>query len=74
MSSSVRLILILAVIAVSLSGWVWGFKHWQVASGAKFSDDELDMINLQDQLTEVMAENERLAAAVRELTEKAEGK
>lgn len=62
----------LVLLAVAVSGWLFGW-HWrQVASGGKPTHDEKLIIQLQDQLDAARAENERLTGQLRSFEEGAE--
>ena len=70
-------LVILLLVALAISGWLYGV-HWKrVASGDLFSSDDKLMIRLQDQirsLTETNASlSERLKSYAGESSEEAEG-
>ena len=67
---SLRILILLIGLAITASGWIWGLQFKQVADGAKFSDDERFLIELQDQLERLTEENEKLSAKLRELEAK----
>lgn len=71
-SSPAQTLLLLLLAGVSLAGWLYGV-HWKrVASGDLFTQDEMRLIRLQDQIGALTEENERLHQRVRELTGGAE--
>ena len=61
---------VLGGVAVAASGWIWGFHHYQIASGAKFSDDERLLFIVRDELEKMEAENALLRAKLKELMSK----
>lgn len=67
-TNSVQLLIILGGIAVAASGWIWGFHYYQIASGAKFSEDEKQFFSLQNQLEQRDEENALLRKKLEELT------
>lgn len=60
-------LLILVLAAVAVSGWFYGVQWKQVAAGADTTHQEKLLIDLQDQLDRMRAENERLTARIHEL-------
>ncbi len=65
---SIQLLIILGGIAVAASGWIWGGHYYQIASGAKFSDDEKQFFSLQNQLEQRDKENALLREKLEELS------
>lgn len=64
--SPVHLLLMLLAGAVAVSGWFYGW-HWKrVATGEEPTQEEALIIQLQDQLNLLRAENDRLSGQLRE--------
>lgn len=60
-------LLLLVLAGATIAGWSYGL-HWKrVASGELFTSDERLMIRLQDQISALTEENERLHGRIREL-------
>ena len=60
-----QLLLILLLAAVAVSGWIYGW-HWkQVAVGTKATHEERLLMELQDQLDLLRADNEALSQRLR---------
>ncbi len=80
--SPVQILIVLILGAVSVSGWVYGWRWKQVAMGDRpmaevtvgmeMTDEESLIISLQDQLDRLRSDNEALSRHLREL-EEAEG-
>ncbi|NNE92322.1 MAG: hypothetical protein HKN23_11795 [Verrucomicrobiales bacterium] len=66
--SALKILGWLTVIGIMISGWLWGWKWRQIAAGERFSADEQLIIDLQDQVTRLTGENERLTAEFRKLS------
>tara|TARA_R110002096_G_scaffold242836_6_gene434690 strand:- start:1127 stop:1405 length:279 start_codon:yes stop_codon:yes gene_type:complete len=59
-------LLLLILIGIALSGWLYGI-HWKrVASGSRFSAEERLIIQLQDQIRALSEESESLSAKLQE--------
>ncbi|MCB1064024.1 MAG: hypothetical protein KDN20_14020 [Verrucomicrobiae bacterium] len=70
--SPVHLLLILLAGAFAVSGWFYGW-HWKrVATGAEPTQEEALIIQLQDQLDLMRAENDRLTGQLRETPSQSE--
>jgi len=67
--SSLQVLAVLVLIALALSGWLWGFHYKQIADGKKLTEEEKALIDMQDQNLRLIEENERLSAEIRRLTE-----
>lgn len=65
----VQSLLFLVLAGATIAGWAYGL-HWKrIASGDLFTSDERLMIRLQDQISALTEENERLHGRIRELGE-----
>ncbi len=58
--SPVHILLVLLLLGLAVAGWLYGL-HWKrVASGDLFTQDEMMMIRLQDQIETLSTENQKL--------------
>jgi hypothetical protein len=69
----VQWLIVLLAIAAGAWGWLYGLNWKRIAGGADTTHQEKLLIDLQDQLIELRAENEKLRAQLREREEKEEG-
>ena len=63
----VQSLVLLLLLGLAVSGWLYGI-HWKrVASGITFTKEETIMIQLQDQIEVLSQKNASLNQAIREL-------